>query len=77
MPKPRRYVIEEDGVYYMTTGKLFVYNKNDTKGNDQKKDGVAEMTKKFNDIASDPNKVYQSVRITDAAFSPVNTGEDP
>lgn len=66
----RRFIIEVDGVYYMTSGPLLVYDADKSKGNQQMADGAEEVAKKFNSV--DSASRYSAVEVTDANFAAAN-----
>jgi len=63
----RRFIIDVDGVYYMTHGPLLVYDPNDTKGSKQVADGIAEVKRKFE--AASKAASYTAVEVDDANFA--------
>lgn len=65
----RRFIIEVDGVYYMTIDPLLVYDKADTKGSKHKADGIEEVRKKFEEIKNSPHTWYYAVEVKDADFA--------
>lgn len=67
-----RFIINKNGVYYMTTGVL-AYDENETKGDARKKEGVAKVAKKFEEEKNSPHTVYEAVLVKDSNFSAVNT----
>ena len=69
----KRFLIEQGGVYYLTTGKLLSYDPDSAKGPDQK-DGVEHVRREFKRIHDLPHTWYKAVEIKDSSFSPVNTG---
>ena len=70
-----RFLINKNGVYYLTTGKLLEYNENDTKGDKEKEKGVKKVKETFDYIKNQPHTWYQSVEVTDRHFSALNTGQ--
>lgn len=68
-----RFLINKDGVYYLTTGKLLEYDPEAARGNPEKEAGVAHVEREFNRIKDLPHTWYQAVQISDSSFSPVNT----
>jgi len=66
----RRFIIEVDGVYYMTTGPLLVYDASRSKENKHKADGAEEVRKKFESV--EPSARYSAVEVTDADFAAAN-----
>lgn len=69
-----KFIINKDGVYYLTTGRLLKYDRAEAKTEHEKK-GVDEVKKKFEDIENQPHTWYRSVELTDSNFSPMNTGQ--
>lgn len=70
-----KFLIEKNGVYYLTTGRLLTYDPDATHGNPQKKAGVEEVAAKFKEIRDSPHTWYQAVQIDSASFGPMNTGQ--
>ncbi len=68
-----RVLINKDGVYYLTTGKLLTYDKKAAKEKEEEK-GCEEVEKTFDRIKNEPHTWYQAVEIKDATFKAVNTG---
>ena len=68
----KRFLIEQNGVYYLTTGKLLEYDAAEAKGEDQKK-GVKKVKDEFKRIHDQPHTWYKAVEITDSQFSAINT----
>lgn len=71
----KRFLINQKGVYYLTTGKLLEYNEKDVGNNEEKKKGVEEVKKTFKEIRDAPHTFYEAVEITDSSFGPLNTGQ--
>ncbi|HEV2867217.1 MAG TPA: hypothetical protein VGX37_11960 [Allosphingosinicella sp.] len=69
-----RFLIDKDGVFYLTTGTLLEYDPAAAKGHPHKEKGVAEVAAEFKRIKDSPNTHYNAVQITTASFSPLNTG---
>jgi hypothetical protein len=69
-----RFLINKNGVYYLTTGKLLKYDKNEAKDDKQKK-GFEETEEMFGQIRDQPHTWYQAVEIKSAKFGPMNTGQ--
>jgi hypothetical protein len=72
-----RFMIEKDGVYYMTTGDFLTYDPKATKGDPEKEKGVKEVAKKFKEIKDSPHTWYTAVELTDSNFRAINTGTAP
>ena len=68
----KRFLIEQGGVYYLTTGKLLRYDENEAKNDDQKK-GVGDVRREFKRIHDEPHTWYKAVEVRDSTFSPINT----
>lgn len=68
----KRFLIEQGGVYYLTTGELLSYDEKAAKDEEQKK-GVDHVKKEFKRIHDEPHTWYKAVEIRDSTFSPVNT----
>jgi len=73
MPK---FLINKDGVYYLTTGRLLEYDRGKAKTPEQRK-GVDEVECEFRRIRDEPHTWYESVEVTNDEFGPVNTGQVP
>lgn len=77
-----RFVIKVGDTYYMTNGKLLVYDpKEAQKQPDQAwkaamEKGVQDMAKKFQEVHDSPNTWYPAVDFSEVAYSGVNTGDD-
>lgn len=69
----KRFLIEQDGVYYLTDGALLRYDAKEAKTADQK-NGVGHVQKEFKRIHDQPHTWHKAVEITDSSFSAVNTG---
>ena len=69
-----KFLINKDGVYYLTTGRLLKYDAAEAK-DDQQKKGVEEVKRKFEEIENQPHTWYRSVELRDASFGPMNTGQ--
>lgn len=78
-----KFLIEKNGVYYLTTGRLLTYDPKATDDNpsdsneikEKKKAGVNEVAAKFKEIRDSPHTWYQAVEINQASFAPMNTGD--
>jgi len=70
-----RFLINKNGVYYLTTGKLLEYKEADAKGDPEKEKGVKKVKETFDHIKNQPHTWYQSVEVTDQHFSALNTGQ--
>ena len=71
----KRFLINQKGVYYLTTGKLLEYNENDVGNDEEKQKGVEEVKTKFKEIRDAPHTFYEAVEITSSKFGPLNTGQ--
>ena len=69
-----KFIINKNGVYYLTTGRLLKYDPAEAKTEKHKK-GVEEVQKKFAEIENQPHTWYRSVELSDASFGPLNTGQ--
>lgn len=70
-----KFLINKDGVYYLTTGKLLKYDKAAAK--DEKEcAGVKEVEETFDRIEKEPHTWYKAVEIKSSSFGPMNTGEE-
>lgn len=69
-----RFLINKNGVYYLTTGKLLKYDPGAARNQAQKED-VAHVEREFARIRDLPHTWYQSVEVTDSDFSPINTDQ--
>jgi hypothetical protein len=69
-----RFLIEKDGVYYLTTGKLLTYDRGRAE-NDQQKGDVDRVAREFDRICNLPHTWHKAVEISDAQFLAVNTGQ--
>ncbi|HYU94583.1 MAG TPA: hypothetical protein VE989_00265 [Sphingomicrobium sp.] len=70
-----RFLIEKDGVYYLTTGKLLTYDRGRAGNDQQKKNDVDRVAAEFERICNLPHTWHKAVEISDAAFLAVNTGQ--
>ena len=70
----KRFLIEQGGVYYLTTGKMLAYDPAAAKNENQKK-GVDHVKREFKRIHDLPHTWYKAVEIKDSSFSPVNTSD--
>ncbi len=69
-----RFLINKGGVYYLTTGKLLIYDPKAAKDEQQKK-GVKHVEDSFERIKNEPHTWYQAVEIKDSNFAAVQTGD--
>lgn len=67
-----KFIINKNGVYYLTTGRLLKYDPAQAK-NEQQKKGVEDVKKKFAEIESQPHTWYRSVELSDSNFEAMNT----
>ena len=74
MAKPMRFLINKNGTYYLTTGRLKVYDIKDTGGDTDKDKGVKDTWAKFLEKMNSSNTLYGAVEITESDFAPLNTG---
>jgi hypothetical protein len=70
-----RFLINKNGVYYLTTGRLLEYDRAAARGNPQKEAGVDHVAREFKRIRDLPHTWYEAVEVSDSSFSPINTGE--
>ena len=73
--KKTRFLIQKDGVYYLTTGKLLTYDEGAAEGNEQKKKDVEWIKSEFKRIHDAPCTWYRAVQMDDDDISAINTGE--
>jgi hypothetical protein len=71
----KRFLINQKGVYYLTTGKLLEYNPNAVKGDEGKEKGVKDVEETFERIKNEPHTWYQAVEVKDSEYGPLNTGQ--
>ena len=71
-----RFLINKNGVYYLTTGTLLEYNSKKAAGHPQKMKDVRRVKAEFKRIRDLPHTWYQAVEVTDCNFSAINTGEE-
>ena len=69
-----KFLINKNGVYYLTTGRLLTYDSARAK-NEREKEGCEKVKKKFDEIRNAPCTFYESVEISESNFGPLNTGE--
>ena len=69
-----RFMINKNGVYYLTTGRLLKYDPAEAK-NEQQQRGLEEVRRKFDEIRNQPHTWYESVEVSDSSFGPLNTGQ--
>jgi hypothetical protein len=69
----RQFIINVDGVYYLTTGRVLEFDADKAKGNQQKVDGVEEVRKKFE--ATSASARYSAVEVKDADFAGIMSSE--
>jgi hypothetical protein len=69
----KRFLIQQGGVYYLTTGDLLQYDEGRAKSEEEKK-GLKKVKDEFQRIHDQPHTWYKAVEITDSSFSAVNTG---
>jgi len=69
-----KFLINKDGVYYLTTGRLLKYDPAEATSDQQKK-GLDEVKRKFAEIEAQPHTWYRSVEIKSSSFSAMNTGQ--
>ena len=69
-----KFIINKNGVYYLTTGRLLKYDPAEAK-NEQQKKGVEDVKKKFTEIENQPHTWYRSVELGDSDFEAMNTGQ--
>jgi hypothetical protein len=72
--KKMQFIINKNGVYYVTTGRLLEYDPAQAKEPKQK-EGVEEVKRKFEEIERQPHTWYRSVELGEADFGPLNTGQ--
>lgn len=70
-----RFLINKDGVYYLTTGRLLSYDRNRARTDEERAD-VERVATEFARIRDLPHTWYQAVEISDRRFSAINTGDD-
>ena len=70
-----KFIIKQGDVYYLTTGKLLTYDLAAAKGDPKKEKDVEFVAAKFKEIHDSPHTWYPAVRVADANFSAINTGE--
>ena len=70
-----RFLINKNGTYYLTTGRLLEYNPADARGKPKQEEGVREVEKEFKRIRDLPHTFYEAVEITSGSFAPINTGQ--
>lgn len=68
----KRFLIEQDGVYYLTQDKLVRYDPKEAKSKEEK-EGVAHVQREFKRIHDEPHTWYKAVEVGDSTFSPINT----
>ena len=69
-----KFLINKNGVYYLTTGRLLTYDPSKAK-DEREKEGCEKVKKKFDEIRNAPCTFYEAVEITAADFGPLNTGQ--
>ena len=69
-----KFLINKNGVYYLTTGKLLKYDKAEAKTAEHKK-GIEEVEQTFERIKNEPHTWYQAVEVKSATFGPMNTNQ--
>ena len=74
MARPPRFLINKNGVYYLTSGRLKLYDAKATGGDPDKTKGVNDTWTKFLEKMNSSNTLYGAVEITEADFEPLNTG---
>ncbi|WP_265562599.1 hypothetical protein [Sphingomicrobium arenosum] len=74
--KMNRFVIKVGDTYYLTKGKLWVYDPAEAKDKEEE-EGVELMASKFKEEEEKPHTWYKAVNFTDVEFDGVNTGERP
>lgn len=65
----RQFIINVDGVYYLTTGRLLEFDAAKAKGNSQQEAGVSEIKGKFDATSADAR--YSAVEVKDADYSAI------
>ena len=69
----KRFLIDQGGVLYLTSGELLRYDEKEAKDDEQKKKGVKEAKDAFKRIHDEPHTWYKAVEVRDSTFSPINT----
>ena len=69
-----RFLIEKNGVFYLTRGKMAVYDKAAAKTPDQARD-VEWVEREFRRIHDLPHTWYKAVEVQESDFTAINTGE--
>jgi hypothetical protein len=69
-----RFLIEQNGVYYLTSGKLLRYDPDEAQ-TDQHKQGVAKVKAEFQRLHDLPHTWYKAVEVKDASFAAINTAQ--
>lgn len=75
----KRFLIEQNGVYYLTQGKLLEYDEKSIDDPDpdrrrRKREGVEEVKAEFRRIHDSPGTWYKCVEVKNSSFGPMNTG---
>jgi hypothetical protein len=70
-----RFLINKNGTYYLTTGRLLKYDPAQARGKPKQEEGVREVEKEFKRIRDLPHTFYEAVEVTSDEFSPINTGD--
>jgi len=69
-----RFLIEKNGVYYLTDGRLLKYDHEEAQ-TDQHRQGVAKVKAEFQRLHDMPHTWYKAVEVKDAAFAAINTAQ--
>lgn len=72
MRKKTQFIVRKGDAYYLTTGKLLIYDPKDAKTEQQKKD-VDKVAKEFQRIHDLPHTWYKAVQLDVDGFEAVNT----
>ena len=71
----KRFIIEVDGVYYMTDGPLLVYDDKDAKDREHVKSGIKLVKDHFKKIKESPDTWYYAVEVKEADFAAAHSSK--
>ncbi|MCM8556730.1 hypothetical protein [Sphingomicrobium sediminis] len=77
--KKSRFVIKVGETYYLTTGKMLIYNMDEAIAADDMKKvkGVEDMRKAYQEEHDKPHTYYHAVDFSEVEFKGINTDQVP